>query len=135
MLRQIRSPLEDWRGGCLGQYQALLWYQIGQREETSLHCSHNAVERVVDTPGKLRPTPNGDLTTNEVKSGDAPHNFRAEDIDREQRPEAADTSGQDEPTLLPDDLRATKRIRITLKDVKQHGYTGGPSLCRTGIWR
>ena len=91
-----------------------------------------AVDRVIGTPGRPKPVDDGELTADEVESGEAPHEFRAEDVDPEQRPEAAEaaqdaTAPDDPPTA--DELRAAKRIRITLKDVKQYGYTAGCPRC------
>ena len=78
--------------------------------------SKELIQRVLGTPSELTPVHDGELDSDEIEATEQPHEPNEETT--------ADTVEDDggEPQV-------PRRVRITMKDLKRHGFTGGCPRC------
>ena len=73
------------------------------------------VQQIVGTPHELAPVQDAELDSDDKEASEQPHEPN-EDVP------AQVTVEKDEP-------QAPRRVRITMKDLKRHGFTGGCPRC------
>ena len=79
--------------------------------------SKELVQRVIGTPHELTPVDDGELNSDDIEASEQPHEAEGEGI--------AGEGGPDVPEAHP----VPRRVRITAKDLKKHGYTPGCPRC------
>ena len=79
--------------------------------------SKELVQRVIGTPHELTPVDDGELNSDDIEASEQPHEAEGEG-----------TAGEGEPDV-PEAHPVPRRVRITAKDLKKHGYTPGCPRC------
>ena len=93
-----------------------------------------AVLGVIGTPADPTPTPDEELTPDDIEASEAPHDFAEAEVDPEAaepspRRQRAEETQSDEREPLPPEQAALRRIRITRPDIERFGYTPGCPRC------
>lgn len=84
------------------------------------------VQRVVGTPGDMTPTPDGQLTADDIERSENPQEFDPRDVEPEGGPAPSTPSAarESEPPVAPPPEPAKeaawRRVRITAKDTRDH---------------
>ena len=79
--------------------------------------SKELVQRAIGTPHELTPVDDGELNSDDVGASEQPHETEGEG-----------TAGEGGPDV-PEAHAVPRRVRITAKDLKKHGYTSGCPRC------
>ena len=78
--------------------------------------SKELVQRILGTPSELAPVQDGELNSDDIEATEQPHEPNEEDT-------ADHVLGEE------DEQSASRRVRITMKDLKRHGFTSGCPRC------
>ena len=98
----------------------------------------NAVLGVTGTPADPTPTPDEELTPDDIEASEAPHDFDASDVEPEDvdRPTRSRTAEPEPDEARPDlrepldaEMAAIRKIRITQVDLGKYGYSPGCVRC------
>ena len=79
--------------------------------------SKELVQRVMGTPHDLAPVDDGELGSDEIDASEQPHEAEGEGSAEEGEPS------------VPVAHAVPRRVRMTVKDLKKHGYTSGCPRC------